>query len=167
MNQEEFTKAMMYLGYAYNKGFTKEEVAVWYDFFKEYSLDDMECAIKRVIPKNKFLPSIAELKNELAIIKNPILQMDANDEWFKAISTIRKYGRYRIDLAMQELEPHSKDIIEQIGIERICNSTNIEWERKMFLDLFKNKQAQETNCQLVGSYLTKLETSRSDVGLIE
>ena len=151
MNQEEFTKAMMYLGYAYNKGFTKEEVAVWYDFFKEYSLDDMECAIKRVIPKNKFLPSIAEL----------------NDEWFKAISTIRKYGRYRIDLAMQELEPHSKDIIEQIGIERICNSTNIEWERKMFLDLFKNKQAQETNCQLVGSYLTKLETSRSDIGLIE
>ena len=62
---------------------------------------------------------------------------------------------------------HSKDIIEQIGIERICNSTNIEWERKMFLDLFKNKQEQETNCQLVGSYLTKLETSRSDIGLIE
>jgi hypothetical protein len=167
MTQEEFLGVMTYLGYAYNKGFTKEEVSVWYDFFNNYTLDEMECAVKRVIPKNKFLPSIAELKSELALIKNPILQMDANDEWQKAITTIRKNGRYRIAQTMKELGPHSKDIIEQIGIERICNSTNIEWERKMFLDLFNNKQAQETNYQLVGPYLTKLEMTRSDIGLIE
>lgn len=168
MTQEEFLGVMTYLGYAYNKGFTKEEVSVWYDFFNNYTLDEMECAVKRVIPKNKFLPSIAELKSELALIKNPILQMDANDEWQKAITTIRKNGRYRVAQAMKELEPQSKDIIEQIGIERICNSTNIEWERKLFIELFNNKQGHENNYELVGSHLTLTERTRgTEVNLLE
>lgn len=140
MNKEQFTKGITFLAIAYNKEFTPQQVDVWYDFFKDETYDDFRIAIKRIIPKKQFIPSIAELKQEITLLKNPILQLNADEEWDKCITTIRKYGRYRKDEAMAALSEHNRNIIRQIGFERICNSENIEWERRLFNELFNNKQ---------------------------
>lgn len=140
MDREQFIKGLKYLGIAYNKEFTEEQATVWYDFFKNENFDDFRNAVKRIIPKKQFLPSIAELKQEITLLKNPVLQLKADEEWDKCINTIRKYGRYRKDEAMAALSEHNRNIIRQIGFERICNSENIEWERRLFNELFNNKQ---------------------------
>ena len=141
MTKEQFIKGLKYLCIAYNKEFTEEQATVWYDFFRDTNFDDFRQAVKRIIPQKEFMPSIAELKKEIAIYKNPVLQLNADDEWSKAITTIRKYGRYRSQEAMQELSEHSRKIIREIGFERICNSSNIEWERKLFVELFNNNKS--------------------------
>lgn len=140
MNREDFIKGLKFLGIAYNKEFTEEQATVWYEFFKDETYDNFRNAVKRIIPKKQFMPSIAELKQEIALISNPVLQLNAAEEWEKAMSTIRKYGRYRKDEAMAALSEHNRNIIRQIGFERICNSENIEWERRLFNELFNNAQ---------------------------
>lgn len=141
MNKEQFIKGLKYLGIAYNKEFTEEQATVWYDFFKDEDFNNFRNAVKRIIPKKQFMPSIAELKSEITLLKNPVLQIDTDEAWDKAITTIRRYGRYRQDEAMAAMpDEHTRDVIRQIGFERICNSQNIEWERKLFKELFGNKK---------------------------
>lgn len=64
MTQIELTKALTYLGTAYDKEYTKVEVEQYYDFFKDYSYDILIKAIKNTIKKSKFLPKISELIEE-------------------------------------------------------------------------------------------------------
>ena len=42
MNLQEFTKAMTFLGVAYNKEFTQEQVEIWYNFFAETKIEDFK-----------------------------------------------------------------------------------------------------------------------------
>lgn len=65
MNKTDFTMAMTFLGTAYNKEITQEQLSVWYEFFKDTSIEDFKDAIGRVIDKEKFMPTIAVIKSEL------------------------------------------------------------------------------------------------------
>lgn len=140
MTKEEFVKGMTFLGIAYNKEFTSEQVSVWYEFFKETNYDVFRQAIKRLIPKKQFIPSIAEINQEIALLKNPVLQLKADEEWEKVRNAIRKYGYYNGDKAMKSLNPTTAAIVRMLGgWERICTSTDGDWLRKNFMELFNTK----------------------------
>lgn len=140
MDREQFIKGLKYLGIAYNKEFTEEQATVWYDFFKDETFDDFRNAVKRIIPKKQFLPSIAELKQEITLLKNPVLQLKADEEWEKVIKAIRKYGFYRGNEAMKSLNPTTASTVRLLGgWERVCQSTDGDWLRKNFMELFNTK----------------------------
>lgn len=64
MSEKEFADSMAYLGMAYGKEYTKQELIVHYDFLKEFSDETLIKAIKNIIKKSKFLPKINELVEE-------------------------------------------------------------------------------------------------------
>ena len=161
MNKEQFTKGITFLAIAYNKEFTDEQVSVWYEFFKDENYDDFRNAVKRIIPKNQFMPSIAELKQEITFISNPILQLNADEEWDSVLKAIRKYGSYRQDEAMQSLKPYTANIVRQVGYTRICLSESIQWERKEFMELFNtNKERDAESLMLAAPQMTLAEITR-------
>jgi len=161
MNKENFIKGLKYLGIAYNKEFTEEQAVVWYDFFKDTDYEVFRAAVKRIIPKNQFMPSIAELKQEIALISNPVLQLNADKEWDEVINAVRKYGSYREDEAMNSLKPYTKYIARQVGFRRICMSENIQWERKEFIDLFNMNKERDMDTLMLGEpQLTLSEIKR-------
>lgn len=140
MTKEEFVKGMTFLGIAYNKEFTAEQVSVWYEFFKETNYDVFRQAIKRLIPKKQFIPSIAEINQEIALLNNPVLQLKADEEWEKVRTAIRKYGYYRGNEAMKILNPTTASTIRLLGgWERVCQSTDGDWLRKNFMELFNTR----------------------------
>lgn len=149
MNKEQFIKGFKYLGIAYNKEFTEEQAIVWYDFFKDTDYDLFRQAIKRIIPQKQFMPSIAEIKHEIALIRNPALQLDANEEWGKVIDAVRRFGNYRVDEAMKNLNPYTASIVRQIGFVKICLSENNNWERKQFLEIFNSKKESDMTAMLL------------------
>lgn len=158
MNKEEFVKALTFLSLAYNKEFDSEQTSVWYEFFKEEEPNIFKTALKRIIAKNKYLPSIAEIKQEIALIKTPQLQLDAEEEWEKVLKAIRKYGYYRETEALETLEPLTKHIVKTIGWYRLNSSENIQWERKEFIEIFNNKKSNvEAVEMLTESMLTLSE----------
>lgn len=145
MRKEDFLKGMMFLTTAYNKEFTEEAISVWYEFFKDEDYEAFRKAVKRIIPLKQFMPSIAELKQEIATISNPVLQLNADEEWDNVLKAVRKYGSYRQDEAMQSLKPYTRNIARQIGYQRICQSESIQWERKEFIELFNTNKERDTD----------------------
>lgn len=61
MTEKEFSEDMTYLGLAYGKEFTPNELRVYYDFLKDYSDETLMKAIKNIIKESKFLPKVTEL----------------------------------------------------------------------------------------------------------
>lgn len=154
MNKEDFVKAMTFLAIAYNKEFTEEQLSVWYDFFKNEEYEEFKNAIKRIIPKKQFIPSIAELKQELTYIKTPSLQLKADEEWEKVREAIRKYGYYRTDEAMESLNPLTARVVNAIGgFQNLCQSTNTDWSRKNFIDMFEVKQNNIEELEMIDNEL--------------
>lgn len=161
MDKQLFVKGITFLAIAYNKEMTQEQIEVWYDFFKNDDYETFRTAVKRIIPKNQYMPSIAELKQEIAHISNPILQLNVDEEWKKVIDVIRKYGYYRSDEALGSLNEYTRKIVQTIGWHRLCTSENIEWERKTFKELFNNKQENIEDALLVNEQqLTLSEIKR-------
>lgn len=64
MTPEQFKDSMSYLGIAYGKEFTQQELTVYYDFLKEFSDETLVKAIKNIIKTSKFMPKINELVEE-------------------------------------------------------------------------------------------------------
>lgn len=94
MKIEEFVKAMSILGTAYNKEFTQIQIITWYEYFKLISLECFKKAIKQIIPKNKFMPSIAELLEECRNVSKTnielILESMQQDNYFKDSRELEK-----------------------------------------------------------------------------
>ena len=172
MNKVDFVKAMKILGIAYNKEFTEEQVGVWYEFFKDVNIESFKTAIQRIVVKNKYLPSIAELKQEITYINNPILQLNIDEEWEQVIKVIRKYGYYRSEEALKSLNEYTRNIVQTIGWYRLCTSENIEWERRTFKELFNNKQDGYESALLISepqltlAELTRLAQTKSNEQLL-
>ena len=149
MTKQEFTQAMTILGIAYNKEFTPEQIEVWYEFFYDTSFDVFNKAIKRVIPKSEFIPSIARLRGEIAQITNPMLQLNVDDEWTNVINQIRKHGTYITAEEFNKFNETTLKVVKTIGWRRLCLSENIEFERRTFYDMFKSYQKRSEDVSLV------------------
>lgn len=140
MTAEEFSKALTFLGVAYNKEFTNEQAKIWYEFFKTTSEETFKKAIKRLIATNKFMPSIAEINQEIALIDNPHLGLNPLKEWEEVLRLIRKYGYYKTNEALAEMNLLTRNVVEQLGWSKLCMSEDIVWLKKEFIEIFKNKQ---------------------------
>lgn len=162
MTKEDFAKAMSFLGMAYDKEFEQKQVEVWFTFFHQEEFQDFKQAVTRLISKSKFLPSIAEVKQEIALIKNPVLQLNAEDEWSKVQLAIRKHGQYSPREGMESLEPQTQRVVRMMGgFQAICQSTEGDWLRKNFVSLFN--ELAETNqdaLQLSEPQMTLAELKR-------
>lgn len=91
---EEFIKNMTYLGLAYDKQYTQEEIRLYYDFLKEFDDDVIVKAIKEIIKTSKFIPKINELVEKCQSIKENIsfdvLEYMNNVGYFKDVSEYEK-----------------------------------------------------------------------------
>lgn len=138
MNIEEFTKAMTFLGVAYNKEFSQEQIGVWYNFFADTKLEDFKNAIKRYISKSKYLPSIAEIKSELATLNVKELQLNAESEWELVLQAVRRWER----LDNVAFEKITQDTIKAIGIHRLemIETSQVPFIKKEFIEIWNDKR---------------------------
>ncbi len=94
MTKEQFSESMAYLGLAYGKEFTHQELSMYYDFLKGYSDATLTNAIKNIIRKSKFLPKITELLEECDNCKEKtkfeVLEYMNSQGYFKAGSEYDK-----------------------------------------------------------------------------
>lgn len=181
MNKEIITKGLALLKYTYPhtfKDYTKEDtemmIIVWLDAFKEDNPKCFETAIKRLMKKSKWCPSVAEVKQEIALLTNPSLQLSVDEEWNNVISQIRKHGTYITTEEFNKFNPLTLKVVRNIGWRRLCLSENIEFERKTFYSMFESYQKSNENVALLSqsemtlAELTKMvELKKQQVNLIE
>lgn len=87
MSEQEFIESMTYLGLAFNKTYTQEEIKQHYDFLKEYNDTTFTTAIKNIIKTSKFLPKITDLieacESAKSVIRFDVLEYMNNAGYFK------------------------------------------------------------------------------------
>ena len=64
MTIEELTKAMTYLGMAYNKEYKEQEIKQYYEFLRDIDYETFRTTIKSIIKNSKYIPSISQLLEE-------------------------------------------------------------------------------------------------------
>lgn len=137
MTQKEFTSHMTFMGMAYNKEFTPEQMGVWYTFFADVDGKSFISAIKRLIVKSRFMPSIADIKDELVTVQTGTV-LDPDAEWQRVLKAVRIYGSYREDEAMASLPEITAQAVRRIGgFRTLCMSEDNSWTRKSFTEMFQ------------------------------
>lgn len=141
INRKDIIEAITLLKITYPsslKDLTEKElglmVEVWTKDFKDTNKEDFDRAINNIRNKNKFFPSIADIKEEIA--KNKLKGIpEAEDEWQEVLKAVRRYGSYRQQEAMESLKPYTAKIVSYIGFQRICMATAEEqtWNKKEFI----------------------------------
>ena len=165
MKAEEFAKSMIFLNNAYRQEMNQTQVSVWYNFFRDVPLDKFNLAIVRIIEKERYFPTVATIRQELAMIDNPHLQLDAAEEWEKVLTAMRRYGSWRADVAVAELNPVTAAVVKRIGgFTSLCQSEDIEWRRKSFMSIFKETlDRQKEIATYSQSQLTEAEKKRNEL----
>lgn len=174
MTTQEFAMAMAFLGQAYGKEFAEEQVTVWYSFFGKEDPDAFQAAITRLIPKCRFMPSIAEIKEEIAELKHPELRLKPEEEWDKITRAIHRYGIYNADEAEKSLDPYTRMVLGHMGgFRKLCMMEDDDWPRKNFMSLWKEMKEAGVNVRVIEEpllttdELLHLSMIRTDSLLIE
>ena len=137
MTKTEFAKALTFLGTAYGKEFSQSQVEVWYTFFHDTTFNSFRLASTRLISKSKFMPSIAEIKAEIALVEHPALQLTAEEAWGKVRQAMWDYGFYQAERAMETFDPLTRRTVEILGgFQRLCSADDTAWVEKDFLRSF-------------------------------
>lgn len=120
-------------------------IDVWCEDFKNTPKEDFNKAIQEIRYTNKFFPSIADIKEKVA--KENVNLPLAEDEWQEVINSIRKYGYYRQEQALESLNPYTRKITQYIGFERICMASPEEqkWNKKNFIEEYNSLKDKEIN----------------------
>lgn len=123
----------------------KMMVDIWYEDFKNTPKEKFNKAIQEIRYTNKFFPSIADIKEKVA--KGNVSLPLAEDEWQEVINSIRKYGYYRQEQALESLNPYTRKITQYIGFERICMASPEEqkWNKKNFIEEYNSLKDKEIN----------------------
>ena len=162
MTTQEFAKSMTFLNIAYGKEMDEKQISVWYNFFRNVPVEKFNLAILRIIERSKYFPAISDIREEIASVENPNLQLDAAEEWEKVLDAMRYHGAYGAKKAVAEMNPVTAAVVKRIGgFSELCRTEELEWKRKSFMSVFgETLQRHKDAAVYSSSQLTDKEKER-------
>ena len=124
MNKQDILKAVAPLQLAYNASLDDNRLRLYVEMLSDIPPSILEAAVKKLIMTNKFLPSIAEIREVAYGIKGIISGTAAPDEseaWGEVIKAIRSVGYYGKPKFSHEAITTA---VNNIGWQDICMTTN-------------------------------------------
>lgn len=124
MNKQDILKAVAPLQLAYNASLDDNRLRLYVEMLSDIPLSILEASVKKLIMTNKFLPSIAEIRETAYGIKEIISGTAAPDEseaWGEVIKAIRSVGYYGKPKFSHEAITVA---VNNIGWQDICMTTN-------------------------------------------
>ena len=164
MTKEEFLEGITLLGIAYDKEFTQEQVEVWYSMLGGYTKEQLRNAIKELIKTETYLPTIAHITKQIAMSQTKQLA-SGEEEWEQVLRTIHRYGSYRQQEALESMKPYTAYIVNLIGYQNICMSSDNTWNRKEFIAEYEQLKEKENELLMIGNKreLKMLEGTTNDI----
>lgn len=123
MNKQEILKAVAPLQLAFKGNLDDARMRLYVEMLSDIPPQILEAAVKKLIMTNKFLPSIAEIRETAYGIKGTISGTAAPDEseaWGEVIKAIQSVGYYRKPKFSHEAITTA---VNNIGWQDICMTT--------------------------------------------
>ena len=124
MNKQDILKAVAPLQLAYNASLDDARLRLYVEMLSDIPPSILETAVKKLIMTNKFLPSVAEIREVAYGIKGIISGTAAPDEseaWGEVAKAIRSVGYYGKPKFSHEAITTA---VNNIGWQDICMTTN-------------------------------------------
>lgn len=139
MDKKEFSMFTMALKTYYpreNLLPNTQAMELWFRQLQDIPYNIAEVALNQWVATNKWSPSIAEIRETVATVKNGEVP-DWGAGWEQVLWAIRRYGMYNIQKAMESFDPITKQCVERMGFKNICISENINQERANFRMIYE------------------------------
>lgn len=123
MNKQEILKAVAPLQLAFKGNLDDARMRLYVEMLSDIPPQILEVAVKKLIMTNKFLPSIAEIRETAYGIKGTISGTAAPDEseaWGEVVKAIQSVGYYRKPKFSHEAITTA---VNNIGWQDICMTT--------------------------------------------
>lgn len=124
MNKDEFKKFFRYVtSVTTDTNPSPERTQVYWDLLNDLPFDVLMIAAKKVLAtlENPFLPMPAVFRGEVAQITGP-KHLTAPEAYMEALRSIRNFGGYREQEALESLSPLTRKAVESIGFKNLCYS---------------------------------------------
>ena len=151
MTEQEFAKLAM----AIKTFFPRENILpnsqaleLWYRELQDIPANVAEAALRKWVATNKWSPSIAELRETAAEVRNGEIP-DWGEGWEQVLLAIRRFGSYREREALDSLDPMTRTCVQRLGFRNICMSENISTDRANFRMMYESLTEREQTKQQV------------------
>lgn len=151
MDKKEFSTFVMALRTYYPKEQilpNEQAMALWFRELRDIPADVAEATLRKWVSTNKWSPSIAEIRAEAATIQNGKIP-DWTEAWERVLTAVSRYGMYRVEEALDSLDPLTRRVIGRVGFKRLCMSTNEVAERANFRNCYEQIAEREHERQLL------------------
>lgn len=130
----------------------QQAMELWFREIQDIPFAVAETALRKWVATNKWSPSIADIREMAANIKNGE-QLTWGESWERALRAVRKYGSYNKREALESLDPMTRKCVECIGYMDLCMSENIMVERAHFQKIFEIYAKRERDSQQIAPAL--------------
>ena len=145
MTKQEFATLAMAIRTYYPKEQilpNQQAMELWYRELQDIPADVAEAALRKWVATNKWSPSIAELRETAAEVRNGEIP-DWGEGWEKVLTAIRRFGSYREREALDSLDPMTRTCVQRLGFRNICMSENISHDRANFRMMYESLAERE------------------------
>jgi len=164
LTKEEFNTLVMAMKAVYpSANFIPDKAAfeIWYEMMADISYNALSIAIKVHISNNKFPPTIADLRELCSNISGE--QTDYGQAWQEVMKSVQRWGMYREEQALENMDPLTKQVVQRLGFRSICTSENITADRANFRMIFEELSSREkTNNQVPQKLREQIEQIRNN-----
>ena len=173
MNQEEFAKFAMALKTYYSKEekllANKQAMDLWYMQLNDIPYEVAEAALNKWVSVNKWSPAISDIREYATSISYGDIP-DWGSAWELVLESVRRYGMYRQNEAMQYISAANKiayHCVERMGYNVICLSENVAVERANFRNMYEQYAERERYQRQLPMQLNQRISELQSVATIE
>jgi len=149
LNDKDFLQIIAILKASYNN-FEADKVTmnVWYECLKDIDYDTLLIAVKKLVMVNKFRPTIADIREQIADISIPFAeQLTGADAWGQVLKSISTYGMYKEKQALESMSPSVAEMVQRFTYKELCctPSEQLMATRSQFMKMFDAQSVKTRN----------------------
>ena len=120
-----------------NESELRMSIKFWEEFLSDVTLDVAIPALKRYIATNKWVPTVADIREAIAEISYPPLP-DASEAWFEVTQAIGRYGYNNHEEAYKSMSELTLIAVKRMGWRKLCMSENDIADRSNFNKIYES-----------------------------
>lgn len=127
----------------------EQAVTLWFRQLQDIPYPVACAVLDKWVATNKWSPSIADIRDQVAEIENGGPAPDWGEGWEQAISAIHRYGSYCELEALASLPPLVRETVRRIGYRNLCLSENQVADRANFRQIYETLSQRETEMRRI------------------
>lgn len=158
MNKKEFAifASALRTYYPKEKILPNEQAMVlWYEQVQDIPYKAAEIALQRWVATNKWSPSIADLREQVATLAQGESK-SWGEAWGEVLRAVARYGSYCEAEALESLDGLTSKVVKRLGYKSICMSENIANERASFRMIYEQEQQRQVQDAQIPKKLKEL-----------